>query len=103
MQNPTPEDTTEPTPDAPVSEMHGAPLVPADAAPLPDTGLPAAIAPHLEAIYRTAVAHAEAAAKPSLFSDIKAHASDMLHSIRNGVSVAEGDFVAKLEKLVSLL
>ncbi|CAB3782113.1 hypothetical protein [Paraburkholderia fynbosensis] len=67
------------------------------------SALPATIAPHLEAIYRAAVDHAGSATKPSLFSEIKEHASGMLHSIRNGMSVAEGDFVAKLEKLVSLL
>ena len=71
--------------------------------PVATSGLPAEIAPHLEAIYSAALKHAATTATPAPHADLKAHASDMLHAIRNGIAIAEGDFVQKLEKLVSLL
>ena len=63
------------------------------------------IAPHLEAIYQ--LAKDDAARMPqtvtSAAGDLKTHASDILHKIRNGMSVAEGELVMKLEHLIGML
>lgn len=62
------------------------------------------IAMHLEAIYTMAREHVEAGARPSPGASLlKAHIGDVLHRISNGMSVAEGELVQKLEALYRVL
>lgn len=70
-----------------------------------DEPLHSRIAQHLEAIYELAKQHVETPATTvtQAASDLKAHASDILHKLHNGIAVSEGELVQKLEKLVSML
>jgi hypothetical protein len=63
------------------------------------------IAMHLEAIYTMAREHVEAAPKEAAeqAQTVKTHIGDVLHRISNGMSVAEGELVQKLEALYRVL
>lgn len=63
------------------------------------------IAMHLEAIYTMAREHVEAAPKEAAeqAQTVKTHIGDILHRISNGISVAEGELVQKLEALYRVL
>ncbi|WAL81326.1 hypothetical protein OYT13_15855 [Pandoraea sp. XJJ-1] len=70
-----------------------------------DEPLHSRIAQHLEAIYELAKQHVEApiTTVTQAAADLKAHASDILHKLHNGIAVSEGELVQKLEKLISML
>jgi hypothetical protein len=63
------------------------------------------IAMHLEAIYTMAREEVEAAPKEAAeqAQTVKTHIGDVLHRIRNGMAVAEGEMVQKLEALYRML
>lgn len=63
------------------------------------------IAPHLEAIYQMALDSAKSPLQTAsaAATNAKAHIGDILHRLANGVSVADGEIVQKLEKLFQLL
>jgi hypothetical protein len=66
-----------------------------------DDALHVQIAGHLEAIYQLALNSVEnpGATIAQVAGDLKEHVADVLHKIRNGMAVAEGELVAKLEAL----
>jgi hypothetical protein len=88
---------------APASTPAG--TLPTGASSPGDDPLHVKVAGHLEAIYNLTK---EAATTPvvqsaAVASEAKSHIGDILHKISNGMSVAEGELVQKLQKLFHLL
>lgn len=63
------------------------------------------VAMHLEAIFQMTKEHVEAAPNEATAHalSVKAHIGDVLHRISNGMAVAEGELVQKLEALYRAL
>jgi uncharacterized protein involved in copper resistance len=63
------------------------------------------VATHLEAIFQMTKEHVEAAPNEATAHalSVKAHIGDALHRISNGMAVAEGELVQKLEALYRML
>jgi hypothetical protein len=63
------------------------------------------VAAHLEAIFRITKEHVEAAPNEATAhaQTVKTHIGDVLHRISNGMAVAEGELVQKLEALYRAL
>ena len=96
-----PESATPPSAPIAALDVGTSPIVESSA----DEPLHSRIAQHLEAIYELAKQHVETPATTvtQAAADLKAHASDILHKLHNGIAVSEGELVQKLEKLVSML
>lgn len=78
------------------------PIVASSGAELP---LHLRVARHLEAIFQLTKTEVEAPARSISAEavELKAHIYETLHKLRNGISVAEGELVQKLEAILRLL
>jgi hypothetical protein len=63
------------------------------------------VAHHLEAIFSLVKGHTQSPIQTAsaAATEAKSHIGDILHKISNGMSVAEGELVQKLQKLFHLL